>query len=257
MSRRHLRRGLEVFGGGLVITLATLIFMPDSRVIFGVLTLIGSSMLLMIPCDKLFSKINPMLGAVLSFVTFLFVYPVNSGYLGIGDMELITLPRECYSSLFSTYLGFPEPGFWSTDYFSVVPWFFLFVTGYFVYRIVFGNAVVGERPNGMSSEKCGKSRAEQAFAEINLSTTWVYRKKFFDYLYATSASGVWAAVCNYKLDQKLGGFLQKVRTPALYICKKHPLGRRRYLISRHRTCGCEFSNATSGLGAQACAILHI
>ena len=124
-----------------MITLATLIFMPDSRVIFGVLTLIGSSMLLMIPCDKLFSKINPMLGAVLSFVTFLFVYPVNSGYLGIGDMELITLPRECYNSLLSTYLGFPEPGFWSTDYFSIFPWFFLFATGYFVYRIVFGESV--------------------------------------------------------------------------------------------------------------------
>ena len=43
MSKRNLRRGLQVFGGGLVITFATLVFMPDSRVIFGVLTLIGSS----------------------------------------------------------------------------------------------------------------------------------------------------------------------------------------------------------------------
>ena len=108
MSRKHLRRGLEVFGGGLLITIATLLFMPDSRVIFGVLTLIGSSMLLMIPCDRLFQKMNPILGAVFSFVTFLFVYPVNSGYFGFGKKEFITLPREWYSNLFSTYLGFPE-----------------------------------------------------------------------------------------------------------------------------------------------------
>ena len=142
MSRHHLRRGLEVFGGGFLITLATLLFMPSSRVIFGVLTLIGSSMLLMIPCEYLFKKIHPLLGAVISFVTFLFVKPVNDGYFGFGEMELITLPREWYSSLFRTYLGFPEPGFWSTDYFSILPWFFLFATGYFIYGVVFGKGEV-------------------------------------------------------------------------------------------------------------------
>ena len=133
MSRHPLQRGLLVFGAGIVITLATLIFMPDSRVIFGVLTMIGSSMLLMIPCNKLFCKINPYLGAVGSFLLFLLVYPVNDGYLGIGETEIIALPVEWYNSMFSTYLGFPEPGFWSTDYFSILPWFFLYVTGYFGY----------------------------------------------------------------------------------------------------------------------------
>lgn len=153
MSRRHLRRGLEVFGGGLLITIATLLFMPNSRVIFGVLTLIGSSMLLMIPCEYLFEKISPLLGAVISFVTFLFVKPVNEGYFGFGEMELITLPREWYSNLFSTYLGFPEPGFWSTDYFSIFPWFFLFATGYFVYRIVFANDIECEMQKESSARK--------------------------------------------------------------------------------------------------------
>lgn len=147
MSRKALKRGVLVFGAGIVITLATLIFMPDSRVIFGVLTMIGSSMLLLIPCSKLLSKINPYVGVVFSFLLFLFVYPVNDGYLGIGDVELISLPRELYSSMLSTYFGFPEPGFWSTDYFSILPWFFLYVTGYFLYsvyrRII--KSVIGEK----------------------------------------------------------------------------------------------------------------
>ena len=86
MGKHKLKRGLQVFGAGIVITLATLIFMPDSRVIFGVLTLLGSSMLLMIPCDKIFSKVNPWIGAIASFVIFLFVYPVNDGYFGFGDV---------------------------------------------------------------------------------------------------------------------------------------------------------------------------
>lgn len=136
MSKRNLRRGLQVFGGGLVITIATLIFMPGSRVIFGVLTLIGSSMLLMIPCDKLLRKVNPIVGVIVSFLIFLIVYPVNDGYLGIAGQKWIILPRELYNSMLSTYLGFPMPGFWSTDYFSILPWFFLYMTGYFMHGVV-------------------------------------------------------------------------------------------------------------------------
>lgn len=137
MGKQKFKRGLQVFGAGIVITLATLIFMPDSRVIFGVLTLLGSSMLLMIPCDKVFCKINPWVGAIASFIIFLFVYPVNDGYLGFGGTELLVLPAAFYGNWFTTYLGFPMPGFWSTDYFSIVPWFFLYTTGYFMYRILF------------------------------------------------------------------------------------------------------------------------
>lgn len=137
MGKHKLKRGLQVFGAGVVITLATLIFMPDSRVIFGVLTLLGSSMLLMIPCDKVFCKMNPWIGGIASFVIFLFVYPVNEGYFGFSGVEMFDLPIELYSGWISTYLGFPMPGFWSTDYFSIVPWFFLYSVGYFVYRILF------------------------------------------------------------------------------------------------------------------------
>lgn len=137
MSRHNLKRGVEVFLAGLLVTVVTLIFMPGSRVVFGVLTLLGSSMLLMIPCDVLFKKINPLFGAIASFLVFLFVYPVNDGYFGFGSQQLIVLPWEWYSNLFTTYLGFTEPGFWSTDYFSLFPWFFMYTVGYFTYSFLF------------------------------------------------------------------------------------------------------------------------
>lgn len=149
MSKKNLKRGLEVFGAGLLITVVTLLVMPDSRVIFGVLTLLGSSMLLMIPCDVLFRKINPLLGAIVSFVLFLFVYPINDGYFGFFTMKLIALPRELYSSMLGTYLGFTQPGFWSTDYFSLFPWFFMYVIGYFTYSLIFG----GEEGAGKTAVK--------------------------------------------------------------------------------------------------------
>lgn len=139
MSRHNIKRGLQVFLAGLVITVVTLVFTPSSRVLFGVLTLLGSSMLLMVPCDKLFKICErrvpgfSLIGAIASFVLFLFVYPVNDGYFGFAGTEMIELPRELYSNLLGSYLGFTEPGFWSTDYFSILPWFFMYLAGYFTY----------------------------------------------------------------------------------------------------------------------------
>lgn len=136
MGKRPLKRGLLVYGAGVVISLVTILVMPESKVLFGVLTLLGSSMLLMIPLDMFFQKISAVLGCIVSFGLFLFTYPVNRGYLGIGENRWIVLPEEWYANGFTTYLGFMEKGFFSTDYFSIIPWFFLFVTGYFCYQFL-------------------------------------------------------------------------------------------------------------------------
>ena len=154
MSRQNFKRGLQVFGAGLLITVVTLVFVPDSRVIFGVLTLLGSSMLFMIPLHKLFKKVNPRAGAIISFLVFLFVYPVNDGYFGFGGTEIVTLPRGLYNGWLGSYLGFTEPGFWSTDYFSILPWFFMYMVGYFTYRVVF-----------FGEESCGKARIKAIMAK--------------------------------------------------------------------------------------------
>ena len=78
-----------------------------------------------------------MLGGVISFVLFLFAYPVNRGYLGFLGQKIVEIPRGWYVNGFTTYFGFPAEGFSSTDYFSILPWFFLFLTGYFCYGVVF------------------------------------------------------------------------------------------------------------------------
>jgi len=55
--------------------------------------------------------------------------------LGFESFKLAALPRTLYQNLVTAYLGMPPAGFFSTDYFSLVPWFFLFVTGYFLYAL--------------------------------------------------------------------------------------------------------------------------
>jgi len=130
MGRNRLRRGLLVLGCSVVVSAVTLIFMPGSRILFGVLCLIGSCALLTLPLEKILSKVTPWLGALISFVLFLLVKDVPSGTLAFGT---VTLPDWLYANLLTAYLGFPAPTFWSSDYFPLIPWLFLYLTGYFLF----------------------------------------------------------------------------------------------------------------------------
>lgn len=136
LGSHHLKRGLIVSGSGILITFVTLLVMPESRVIFGVLTLIGSCMLLLIPMEKLLLKLRAEIGLAGSFLLFLLFRNVNTGYLGFENWNILKLPDGFYENLFTTYLGFPQKGFFSADYFSLLPWFFLFLTGFYLYQLV-------------------------------------------------------------------------------------------------------------------------
>lgn len=134
-SKNPLKQGLIVSAGGLIVTAVTLIFSYDSRVIFGVLNLIGASALLMIPLKKWFEKMPAVAGFFAMFLLFGFTYGINDRHLGFFGLELIELPWDLYKNLFTTFLGFPEIWFYSSDYFSLLPWTFLYFAGYFLYRM--------------------------------------------------------------------------------------------------------------------------
>ena len=131
-----------MFSGGVLVTVVTLLVMPHNRVVFGVLTLIGSCMLLMIPLQKLFCKVKPEVGLIVSFILFILSRNINNGYLGFEIWNILKLPEKWYDNLFTTYVGCPHPSFFSTDYFSLIPWLFLFITGYFLYEICIKNGVL-------------------------------------------------------------------------------------------------------------------
>ena len=135
LGSNHVRSGLIVFGWGLIITVITVLFFYDIRIIFGVLTLTGSAILLTIPVDKLLNsrdignKSCYMIFLAVEILLFLFTYNINRGYLGFGSFRL-NLPAELYNGYIATYLGFMTPGFYSTDYFSLMPWYFLYFFRY-------------------------------------------------------------------------------------------------------------------------------
>lgn len=135
LGRQRLKRGIIVFAAGTLLTVCTLVFMPGQRVVFGILTMTGSCMLLMIPVEKIVRKMNPQAGLITSFFLFLLCRNINDGYLGFGKAEIWKIPKLLYRNYFTSYLGFTAGDFYSTDYFSLFPWSLLFLTGYFICRV--------------------------------------------------------------------------------------------------------------------------
>ena len=144
LGHKHLLSGLKIFIIGLVITVVTCIFIPDIRIIFGVLTFIGTATLLMIPLDKavgeksLKSSRFRWLGLIFSMILFLATYNINNGYLGLFRGLTIPLPKSLYSGYIATFIGFKDPEFYSADYFALLPWIFMYLFGYFLHKVIKG-----------------------------------------------------------------------------------------------------------------------
>lgn len=133
-SSQPLKHGVEVSLAGLAVTFVTLGFMPQACIIFGVLTCIGVCMLLLGVVRPFLERLQGVAGwmALLFLVLFLFTRGLIDGYVGFGKWLTITVNPSFYKNLFTTFLGMPMPGFYSADYFPLIPWLFLFACGYFL-----------------------------------------------------------------------------------------------------------------------------
>ena len=100
-------RGLKIFGLGMIITIVTMIIIPNRPVLFGVLHCIGLSIILCIPFLR-FKSYNILFAILLILTGFL---------LGQYTIENPTV--------FHLALGLHQANIWSytIDYFPLFPWF--------------------------------------------------------------------------------------------------------------------------------------
>lgn len=104
-GRHMLRRGVTVFAAGALVTAVTLVFMPEGRVIFGVLTFLGTAMLLTGVLEPLLKKVMPAVGLAVSAVLFAVCYPVGLGWVGLGGWKLM-LRRACMPTTLQRFSAF-------------------------------------------------------------------------------------------------------------------------------------------------------
>ncbi len=135
LGKRHWKDGILVSLAGLLVTAVTMLVLPKNQIIFGVLTCIGACILIVSLLEKVLNRISPWAGMAVFFVSFLVTKNINYGYLGIKNVLFIRLAQGKNRDYLSAFLGIPFKGFFSTDYFSLFPWLFLFITGFFLCKI--------------------------------------------------------------------------------------------------------------------------
>lgn len=130
-------RGLIILSAGCLITLATFWFMPENLIIFGILFFIGAAMLLLLPLEELLLSFNSSAGLSFSGLLFLLTRNINKGWLGFENFNWYLLPSSWYQhSYLGSFLGFKTREFYSLDYYSLLPWIFLYLAGYFLCRLL-------------------------------------------------------------------------------------------------------------------------
>ena len=99
---KYLKRGLKIFGYGLIITVVTWVIIGEGFIVFGILHLIGISIILEYPFLK-HKYVNLFLGLIL----------ITAGiYLRSFEFDFYAL----------LWLGFTPYTFYTLDYFPLLPW---------------------------------------------------------------------------------------------------------------------------------------
>ncbi len=139
ISRRHVPHGLILVACGAAVSLVTGLVMPQEAIHYGVLTFLGLAALLLylldLLCERLCLRLPVWAGLILAAVLFFLTRGVPQGYLGFEGLRLLNLPAALYRFDWLAVLGFPSSTFVSSDYFPLIPWFFLYLAGYFLWGL--------------------------------------------------------------------------------------------------------------------------
>ncbi|NLM12919.1 MAG: DUF1624 domain-containing protein [Epulopiscium sp.] len=118
LSKNNLKRGFKVFLIGMLLTIGSYILMPEEYIRFGILHLLGLSMILL----HFIKVIPPVWTGILSVIIII---------LG-SIMSLMTVNTWILSPL-----GLIHGKFNSMDYYPLFPWFGVFLIGTVIGRIVY------------------------------------------------------------------------------------------------------------------------
>lgn len=164
LSRNTLKRGIIVFASGMAVTFATVVIMPyfgyeNAKIYFGILHCLGVLMIITGLSIPLIEKCNTFIGIITCAVLFIATYSINSGELLFG---LIKLPDAKTNILMP--LGIFNSQFKSADYFSILPWIFLFWIGAFIGKYA---------KNGDFPQVCYKKHSK-ILAFVGRNSLWFY-----------------------------------------------------------------------------------
>lgn len=119
LQLKYFKRGLKIFGLGLVITLVSWIYLDEGFIVFGILHCIGISIILAIPFLR-FRYLNLSLGFILIL---------------LGAI----LKNLTFDFNWLVWLGFVPSSFYTIDYFPLLPWLGVVLVGIFIGNSLYPN----------------------------------------------------------------------------------------------------------------------
>lgn len=135
-GKKPFKRFLTIFTASLIVSGVTYLVMPELPIVYGILTFMAFAALIMIPLKKLLDRLPAVIFAPLCLILFLMSFEFSDGYSGWYFMKLFELPEVLYRNYFTAFLGFPQYGFISADYYPVFPWIFMFLFGFFLWKLL-------------------------------------------------------------------------------------------------------------------------
>jgi uncharacterized membrane protein len=118
-ARSYVSRGLKIFGWGMVITVASWLYIGQPVILFGILHLIGTATILTIPFLR---HRRPAFWLFLSLIIF------------VAGLRLNANPVE---SPWLMFLGLVPAHLYQLDYFPLLPWFGVVLAGVALGQILF------------------------------------------------------------------------------------------------------------------------
>lgn len=127
-SRDNLRRGLVygIFAVGIFV--ATAVAAVDIPISFGVIYCMAACTLFEWVLERLRLSPRGYVAAGVLLPAFLFLLGLPQGHVGLGPAQL-RLPRALYSTEWLSWLGLPGPRFSSGDYYPLLPYLMLYLSG--------------------------------------------------------------------------------------------------------------------------------
>lgn len=137
-STNNFKRGIICFGIACAITVISLVYdNGDNQILWGILHLIGFSIILFDLFRKLFAKTKAVYMIPIFAVLFVLTFRFSEGYIGIPyllEYQYVDYTFAYGMPQFLFPLGIIYKGFQSADYYPLIPWFFLFMIGAFAGR---------------------------------------------------------------------------------------------------------------------------
>ena len=128
LSRSNLRRALQYGAVALPIWAVTSLVAVDTPISFGIIYCMAACTLVAWALQRVRALPVGPAAALVLFVAFLALLDLRHGVVGVGGLT-VELPHALYETPGLAWLGLPGPGFSSGDYYPLLPFLLIYLSG--------------------------------------------------------------------------------------------------------------------------------